>query len=109
MDGTVPNKNSIRYTDPIELDKTTVVKARSFKSGWLPSYVVSLPFQKAKSLQNISESRLRKGLHYKYFEGIFRSVYDFEKKEPVKSGKDLSDAVHTISDYIDFHFNNLQM
>jgi hypothetical protein len=40
-DGTVPTENSSRYSGPITLSKTTVLRARAFKSGYNGSDTVS--------------------------------------------------------------------
>ena len=37
LDATVPNENSPIYSDPIEIDMNTVVRARVFRQGYLPS------------------------------------------------------------------------
>ncbi len=39
LDGTVPSKQSKKYTEPIKIDKTTVIKAIAYKDGLKPSYV----------------------------------------------------------------------
>lgn len=38
-DGSIPDETSTLYTGPIVVNETTVIKARSFKSGYLPSPV----------------------------------------------------------------------
>lgn len=41
LDGSVPTANSKLYTEPIELTKTTTVRAKTFSEGKLPSRVVT--------------------------------------------------------------------
>lgn len=41
LDGSFPNKNSNKYTDPITIDKTSVLKAISIKEDYLDSDVTS--------------------------------------------------------------------
>lgn len=43
-DGSYPTENSPKYQGPITLTKTTVIKARAFKEGCLPSDVLSATF-----------------------------------------------------------------
>ncbi len=43
--GSFPNKNSTKYTKPIKIDKTTVVKAISYKDGYIESSVISRTFK----------------------------------------------------------------
>ncbi|RYZ96252.1 MAG: hypothetical protein EOO68_17150, partial [Moraxellaceae bacterium] len=38
-DGTEPSKSSQRYNGPIQINKSTVVKAIGYKTGYQPSYV----------------------------------------------------------------------
>ena len=45
VDGSFPNKNSIKYTSPIKIDKTTVIKAISYKDGFIESSVISRTFK----------------------------------------------------------------
>lgn len=37
LDSAIPDENSIVYNEPIDIDKTTVVRARVFRSGYIPS------------------------------------------------------------------------
>ena len=43
--GSFPNKNSTKYTKQIKIDKTTVIKAISYKDGYIESNVVSRTFK----------------------------------------------------------------
>ena len=44
-DGSFPSKNSTKYTKPIKIDKTTVIKAISYKDGYIESSVISRTFK----------------------------------------------------------------
>ena len=44
LNGTFPTKNSTKYTKPIKLTKTTVIKAISYKDGYIESDAVSRTF-----------------------------------------------------------------
>lgn len=44
IDGSFPNKNSIKYTKPIKISKTTIVKAISYKDDFIESGVISRTF-----------------------------------------------------------------
>ena len=46
--GSFPNQNSTKYTKPIKIDKTTVIKAISYKDNYLESSVVSRTFIKGR-------------------------------------------------------------
>ena len=43
--GSFPNKNSTKYTKPIKIDKTTVIKAISYKEGFIESSITSRTFK----------------------------------------------------------------
>ena len=42
--GSFPNKNSTKYTKPIKIDKTMVIKAISYKDGYIESDIASRTF-----------------------------------------------------------------
>ena len=44
LDGTMPTEQSPRYTKPITLNSSTIVRARAFKEGETPSFVVTEQF-----------------------------------------------------------------
>jgi len=41
LDGSVPTKASIPYTNPIHMESTTVLRARCFKDSYLPSKIIT--------------------------------------------------------------------
>ena len=43
--GSFPNKNSEKYTKPIKIDKTTVIKAISYKDNYIESSIISRTFK----------------------------------------------------------------
>ncbi len=43
-DGTEPTEESARYTEPLILDRTTVIRTRAFAEGYLPSAVATHTF-----------------------------------------------------------------
>jgi hypothetical protein len=57
---------------------------RSYKEGCQSGYVVTRQINKQKALGNASG--VEKGLRYSYYEGIYRSVYDYALDTPVKTG-----------------------
>ena len=48
LDGSFPNRNSTKYEKPIKLSKTTVIKAISYKDGYIESDIVSRTFKEGR-------------------------------------------------------------
>lgn len=45
LDSSEPTQESIFYTEPVYLDSTVTVKARAFKSDWLPSEIADINYE----------------------------------------------------------------
>ena len=43
-DGSEPNDNSTPYNGPIEIEKTTTIKAIAYKDGWNPSHITTASY-----------------------------------------------------------------
>ena len=48
LDGSIPDSTSLEYKDPIQIDRSLTLKARSFKNGWLPSEVLTEEYFKVR-------------------------------------------------------------
>jgi hypothetical protein len=99
VDGSEPTPTSPLYTKPLQINATTMVKARAMRPGVqkIPSTMegthVSVvsdalfrqePLQKAKQ---VSEKDIKPGLKYEYFEGDWKNVYlTTEYEKPLKTG-----------------------
>ena len=66
LDGTEPTEESMLYSNPITLIKTSTLKCRSYVDGISPSYPLTINFTKMEMLEAESVSGLAKGLKY-YF------------------------------------------
>ena len=83
LDGTEPTENSIRYTKPIIIKTTSVLKTRSFVDGIYPSYPITVTFKKIDMLEAVHPTGLEPGVKYFYREGrVVRSAKD-QKVAPV--------------------------
>lgn len=85
LDGTEPTKASNKYTSPVEIKNNVVLKMRSYKGNSAQSNVVTRCVRKSESLV-IDKEKLQCGLRYKFYQGVYRSVYDFEQDIPVDTG-----------------------
>ncbi|MGG8495499.1 GH92 family glycosyl hydrolase [Tenacibaculum sp. TC6] len=85
-DGTEPTKSSNQFTKPFVITESTLFKVKAFSKSALPSYTTSIQVTKQTPTYELTKNDLITGLHYAYYEGIFRSVYDFSTVPPTKSG-----------------------
>jgi predicted alpha-1,2-mannosidase len=84
LDGAVPTPNSAKFTAPFEITNTVTLKMRSFTPGYAPSIVTTRALTRSESL--VVATTPVPGLKYAYYEGIYRSVYDFAHDHPVATG-----------------------
>lgn len=85
LDGSKPSKASQQFKKAFTLNESTDIKMRSYKKGCKPGYVVHRQIKKQKAL-DLKITEIKKGLRYSYYEGIYRSVYDYAPDSPVHTG-----------------------
>ncbi|MCZ4694716.1 glycoside hydrolase family 92 protein [Ancylomarina euxinus] len=85
LDGSIPSKTSNKFDKAFSISESTQLKMRSYKEGCQPGYVVTRQINKQKAI-DLNSSTVEKGLRYSYYEGIYRSVYDYALDIPVKTG-----------------------
>jgi alpha-L-rhamnosidase len=78
-DGTEPSEISEKYTGPVEISKTSLVQARSYKEPYKPGYVT-------RRLYDIYDPELN-GLNFDYFEGRWENIPDFQEMKPLNRGR----------------------
>ena len=108
LNGSQPDANATRYTRPIVLTKTTVIKARSIARDGRASVVVSARYTKTSlAPPDITRDKVQPGIRYEYFLGKWEQVPNFNALKPVKTGItdqfDLSKA--TQKDFFGFRFS----
>ena len=86
LDGSTPNENSVVYTNPFEIEKSTVLKMKAFAPDMQPGIVYSCQFVKAKLKEVVNPEKVKPGIHYDYFEKFFVTTEDLDLVEPVSSG-----------------------
>lgn len=86
LDGSIPTLHSKRFTVPFEIRSNIVLQMRSYDEGLNPGYIVKRVLTKSESLNLLPGNTPQPGLMYKYYEGIYRSVYDFTHDRPVTTG-----------------------
>jgi len=86
LDGTEPISTSHLYTHPFVLRHSSAVKARSFKTGYLPSPILDLHYNNDIIKSDTSIVNPNQGLRYKYYEGEFEGFPDFESLKTLEQG-----------------------
>lgn len=78
-DGSSPNEESSIYKEPTLIDKSTVIKAKSFLKDHHPSSEIRVQYDYIDPEIN--------GISWELYEGNFKNLPDFEKLNSVKQGK----------------------
>ncbi len=86
LDGSEPDESSPLYEKPFELDKTTPIKAKGFKEGYLPSRTLDIMATKAQLREALAVHPTQNGTSYSYYEGYYQCVADIAKTPVVESG-----------------------
>lgn len=86
LDGTTPNRQSARYTQPITVDRTAVLKARTYTADGKTGRVAERSFRKMSPIQAVEVTATSPGLHYRYYEGAFKKLPDFSRLTPKAEG-----------------------
>jgi hypothetical protein len=87
LDGREPVSGGTVYTGPILLDTTAVLKARSIGKKERSSAVVEAKFEKVTLIPSlVPEKSLSPGLVYRYFEGGWDWLPDFDTLTAVQNG-----------------------
>jgi alpha-L-fucosidase len=68
IDGSEPTESSPAYVQPFTVEKTSLVKAKSFTAGNLPSAVEEENVTRYEWMKGAAVKGLKPGINYKYFE-----------------------------------------
>jgi predicted alpha-1,2-mannosidase len=83
LDGTEPDNQATKYSEPFTVSKTCTLKAKCFVAGLNPGYTLTLNLKKA-GLNSVSNVRVKPGAGYVYKEGFAKNIAGM-KQYPVKS------------------------
>ncbi len=105
-DGSDPTQSSPVIKGPLRIKQTSTLAARCFRNGRPVSPVTRATFTKVTPKPAQTLAAAAPGLFYDYFEGDFKSVAEFDKATPVKSGEsaDFDISTHAAPTNFGFRF-----
>ena len=86
LDGSIPKINSPIISGALNLNKTTIVSARVFRNRKPVSETAQTTFTKVDPANAVMVNNTANGLKYKYFEGDWNELPDFDKMKPAAEG-----------------------
>jgi hypothetical protein len=89
LDGSDPTKNSAVYKEPLTIQKTAVVKARTFWTDGSFSPISEATFEKVRLHKGKAPKELSKGLAFSYYKNegpSWSSIPDWKTLKPDSSG-----------------------
>lgn len=86
LDGSVPDLSSPRYTAPVSLRETTLVRARAAHGGVLADEISSARHTFLEPTPAVDPGPVASGLNYDYFEGRWARTTELTSLEPVARG-----------------------
>ena len=94
LDDSTPTENSVLYSGPFDISKSSVLQTRSYTSKITPGYVT-------RRIYDIFDKKVN-GLNFEYFEGNWQKIPDYNIMKPLRTGKvngfNLND-IKVIEDY----------
>ncbi len=84
-DGSEPGLNAKKFDKPFTVTSDTYIKMKTYKEGCEEGYVVTRQLKKLEP-NKLNKQSIQAGLNYRYYEGIYRSVYDYAQDKPAKTG-----------------------
>jgi alpha-L-fucosidase len=109
LDGSIPKTNSPIVNGTLNIDKTTIVSARAFRNRKPVSETTRATFTKVEPAKALRISNVVNGLIYKYFEGDWNELQDFDTLKPVAEGtvSNFSYSLRKTVDHFGFEYSGL--
>ena len=106
IDGSIPTVESPMTEGQITLTKTSTLKTRCFRDGKPVSGVSEETFTKVEPEPAVEVNNLKNGIKYKYYEGKWEKLPDFDSLAAVKEGvvDNFTISPQMSSDYFAFEF-----
>lgn len=110
LDGSEPTEKSALYKQPFTIEKSTLVKARTFKKGFTPSLVAQEQFNyyfiDTITFENKPNTPYNKNIATTLLDGLYGSITDLEQRWLGFSG---SDFVATVKLLRPIDLNNVML
>ena len=85
-DGSQPGPDSLLFTGPVRIEKTTMVQCQIFREGQAVSGVVGETFTLVQPRPSMEKSDAQPGLDYAYFQGDWEVLPDFDSLQAEAEG-----------------------
>ena len=102
LDGTSTSSKSPSTSDGVLITETSLVTAQNFRDGSPVSGTIQGLFTKVDPDQGVKIDQAKRGLRYKYFEGSWDLLPDFERLE--QSGSGITSSIDISKRSQDNHF-----
>ena len=87
LDGSEPTTQSAKYSGPIEIRESVIVKAKSIAEEGRSSATASAKFEKTTCRESFADTdKLKPGIGYKYYEGQWSGLPNFDSLQAADSG-----------------------
>ena len=103
-DGSEPSETSALYKQPLLVDHSATVKARSYRAGQNSSYTTVLELEKMTPSPAVMLKNPMPGLHYDYLEGYCVKVVDMKKYPTMSTGTIATFNISAITDKRSFGY-----
>ncbi|MDR1090789.1 MAG: GH92 family glycosyl hydrolase [Prevotella sp.] len=87
LDGSVPDRKSMKYDKPFKVTGTNTIKAIAYREGYTDSRIFEIKATKATYKKPVNIKGLENGVNFAYSEGCFRSVNDLLGAKVMERGK----------------------
>jgi len=105
LDGSEPTEKSARYTKPLTITKSSLLKTKSFVAGIYPSYPRTVHFSKIEMLEAVNVLGLEPGVKYLYREGNIGNTRKLKNYPVLESGILQTFNVDAVKDERQFGYN----
>ncbi len=86
LDGSSPTRASLKYVKPFRVARSMKVAARALRGGVLDEAIAHAHFTMTEARRPDEVERSVDGLSYRYYEGEWRKLPEFESLKAVKTG-----------------------